>query len=609
MSALRDVAVLVSLALLLAAAPAWGRAPSATGGASEGSTVQRFAYATVYTHGAPEAEAVLLGLRVMMQTLRLTQPVLQPREEVKDLVVLVSPDTPLGVRDQLTADGLRVIDATEALSRALGEVEMMSVFGGRRANDASRFLQTHCRQNLDFLYLWTLVQYERVVYVAPDELVYENLDDLFACGRFCMTYTNPYVWTCGLLVIKPEKAAFEALLNEFHALSERLYRGGAPALATLGGLDCDGHHYDLLLSAFRGVEQAPLFSIERPPERDEPVMRLAPYFEINALFYYELFHWDLYHLNMRVPANSSAKRLRYDNAVVQRHRHRIPTFAASFVTPRPFYYAPAFFFDLTWEWQFIRAAVLPDETSDETRWILVSRSAFLLIAGVFFVWLAQQLGAWGSVSGGTIPDSQLRACGRAFSSLFFADLLAHGRGSGVGAAVAGAYGAAGSPGVLECCRLTLAPLLAVRRRADLLGGAVGLMWALLVGLYVAYGLVPRTTVPWVALPLWMVIDASFVYAGLVLWHAAMGAAGRAPVRHLLGATVVEALVVWIDRLQIHVHFVEKCAIAFSLIGVVLLLQITPFRAALLEHVEQRFGLTSKKADATPDSDKDESLKA
>jgi hypothetical protein len=75
-----------------------------------------------------------------------------------------------------------------------------------------RFLLT-----LNKLHLWRMTRYERVVYLDADNLVVHNMDELFRCGRFCVVFMNPCHFHTGLIVVKPDAAEYEFLIESLQS--------------------------------------------------------------------------------------------------------------------------------------------------------------------------------------------------------------------------------------------------------------------------------------------------------------------------------------------------------------------------------------------------------
>ena len=59
------------------------------------------------------------------------------------------------------------------------------------------------------LYLWSLTEYRRVVFLDADTLVVQNIDVLFNCGNFCVNFRHSELFNSGVLTIKPSIKVFE----------------------------------------------------------------------------------------------------------------------------------------------------------------------------------------------------------------------------------------------------------------------------------------------------------------------------------------------------------------------------------------------------------------
>eukprot|EP00051_Salpingoeca_urceolata_P011717 m.145527 g.145527 ORF g.145527 m.145527 type:complete len:497 (+) comp17225_c0_seq3:136-1626(+) len=155
-----------------------------------------FAYATALSaslswHGFDDGEQ-LLALRVLLQSL---QPI-APRQ----FFVFVDRTVSTATQNILTSAGATVVKKPN-LARVVG-------VKGSTAVKSSTF---------DFMYIWTLTDFDRIIYVEPETLVTNKreLDELAMCGKFCAVYMTTCVMSTGLLVVKPD-------LNEFNSLKAQL---------------------------------------------------------------------------------------------------------------------------------------------------------------------------------------------------------------------------------------------------------------------------------------------------------------------------------------------------------------------------------------------------
>lgn len=71
--------------------------------------------------------------------------------------------------------------------------------------------------------LWDLAEYKRVVYLEPENLVLENMDDLFLCGPMCAVHINPLVYINSLWVVTPRDKPTRDIVKQ--SLDEMRERG------------------------------------------------------------------------------------------------------------------------------------------------------------------------------------------------------------------------------------------------------------------------------------------------------------------------------------------------------------------------------------------------
>jgi len=341
---------------------------------------QKYAYASVYTHTSPDAESNLLAMRVLIKTVQRTGT-------KHDFVVLVSPDTPKDIQGLIKETGavVKVIDG----------------YGKSSLIHSSYY--SDCPETRDLIFAWQLTDYARVVVLSPNQLVFLNLDDLFKCGHFCIQYMTIMHWTAGIMVIRPNLDEFSRLVTVFNQKAQRLEGKGVTPMTyhedlrriASGVTKCDFEHYDFLLTAYPAMEAAPLFPIDvgdRVKPFEEPAMRLNAMYQVNAIIYYEHFHWDLHRLNINIPQSSSAYIRQKQIAEITKNIKAgetltidmpivtdIPTFTIEFVFPPPTSWLHASYFTLNWFWNEIRYESFPEETSSISHTFLLSRSLVLIL--------------------------------------------------------------------------------------------------------------------------------------------------------------------------------------------------------------------------------------
>ncbi|CBK20303.2 uncharacterized protein [Blastocystis hominis] len=120
-----------------------------------------------------------------------------------------------------------------------------------------RSYKNHFEYTLNKLYVWNMLDYERVIYMDADNIFFHNIDSLFKCGHFCAVYMNPCNFHTGLFVVTPNNDTYNDLLK---------------SLATLSSYD--GADQGFLVAYFQGLQKAPLFDPDHPfKEEDMPKMQ------------------------------------------------------------------------------------------------------------------------------------------------------------------------------------------------------------------------------------------------------------------------------------------------------------------------------------------------
>lgn len=253
------------------------------------------------------------------------------------MVALVSQNTHSSARKQLEDENIRVIEVPDVFS------DLHGLPSGRNL----------CESRFKRMYLWDpsiLGDYDRVMYLEPDTLPVLNMDELFLCGRFCMILDNMFFYTTGLLVVKPDADMYAALRDSLTAYDVPARYRASSAVPHILGLripgarpfDCQDEAERFFLDFFHPLEDAPLFS-PSAGQSDAPRQRLAVYYHLNAMLYYEKLNFLL----------ASTPNYRAINA-------SIPAHALGFTSIKPFSWAPALFFDLHWAWQEARSQLVPD---------------------------------------------------------------------------------------------------------------------------------------------------------------------------------------------------------------------------------------------------------
>ncbi|CEG42551.1 glucuronosyltransferase pgsip8-like [Plasmopara halstedii] len=286
----------------------------------------RFAYVTVHYEGTSRDAEYVLGVQVMMHSIKLTG-------SPYDLVVLASDSVSEKSKSLFRSMGCRVLDV----------INIDNPFvGGTLRNKG--FIYT-----LNKLHVWNMLEYERVVYLDADNVLIRNADELFLCGEFCAVFMNPCHFHTGLLVVTPSSSEYERLLN------------------ALGHLESfDGADQGFLSSMYsKMLRKAKLFTpmkssytgaiveIKKPEPKG---MRLPVGYNINHKYFYEQYHWKLYYLRQFASMTSPISPVK----VVVESARSIPALTVGYPMAsilKPWYWWAGFFMDLHGVWHDIRATL------------------------------------------------------------------------------------------------------------------------------------------------------------------------------------------------------------------------------------------------------------
>ncbi|CAI5714269.1 unnamed protein product [Hyaloperonospora brassicae] len=229
----------------------------------------RFAYVTVHYEDTSRDAEYVLGVQVMMHSIKLTG-------SPYDLVVLTSDSVSEASKALFRSMGCRVLDVPN----------IKNPFVGNTLHNPN-FIYT-----LNKLHVWNMLEYERVVYLDADNVLVRNADELFLCGDFCAVFMNPCHFHTGLLVVTPSAAEYQRLLKALDYLesfdgadqgflssmySEMLRKAElfTPGKASLAGAKLDGR---------------------KKAQVHPKGMRLPVGYNINHKYFYEQYHWKLFYL-------------------------------------------------------------------------------------------------------------------------------------------------------------------------------------------------------------------------------------------------------------------------------------------------------------------------
>jgi hypothetical protein len=138
------------------------------------------------------------------------------------MVILVSPNVKEETRRILRNDGAIITEVPN----------LVNPYKAAKAQGQTQRYLERFEFTLNKLYVWNLTQYERVVYLDADNIALGNLDELFDCGHFCAVFMNPCNFHTGLLVIKPDTAQFDYMVNSLRSGNITSYDGADQGFLT-----------------------------------------------------------------------------------------------------------------------------------------------------------------------------------------------------------------------------------------------------------------------------------------------------------------------------------------------------------------------------------------
>ncbi|WKY14435.1 hypothetical protein Q1695_000184 [Nippostrongylus brasiliensis] len=144
------------------------------------------------------------------------------------------------------------------------EVRRTSLFTVPHAKKAAKYHYTKLR-------LWSLIEYDVVLYIDLDALPMRDLLPFFSCGSFCATFRHSDKFNAGMLVLKPNLTVYEDLISQ------------APLLPTY-----DGGDQGFLNSYFHELKFTPTFDHNRPDQQlyNSAQRRLSSEFNYDIGVYY-----------------------------------------------------------------------------------------------------------------------------------------------------------------------------------------------------------------------------------------------------------------------------------------------------------------------------------
>jgi len=143
-------------------------------------------------------EDFFLGVRVLGQSLRETGT-------TRDQIVLLTEDVSREAEQILKQDGWR-IQRVQSLK-----------------NPFKNF-QPRLEKVITKLQIWTLIEYDKLVFLDGDTLVLQNIDELFLCGNFCASMRHSERFNKGVMVLKPSVEIYRDMVQNLEGLGS--YTGG-----------------------------------------------------------------------------------------------------------------------------------------------------------------------------------------------------------------------------------------------------------------------------------------------------------------------------------------------------------------------------------------------
>ena len=125
------------------------------------------------------------------------------------------------------------------------------------------------------LYVFSLVEYTKVVFIDADALVLDNPDDMFECGKFCAAFINPCAFNSGVMVLEPSMDVFNDMISKLSSLTS--YDGGDQGFLN--------QYYPNLL-------EAPLWK-SGVPNAEAQFQRIPFGYHLDHTHYYVNFKWNI----------------------------------------------------------------------------------------------------------------------------------------------------------------------------------------------------------------------------------------------------------------------------------------------------------------------------
>ncbi|KAK8812288.1 hypothetical protein WA158_007522 [Blastocystis sp. Blastoise] len=182
-----------------------------------------YAYATIHYEGTRRDDEYVLGIKVWIQSL------IQSKTDA-DILILISSNVRQSTIHSFQNLGCKLI--------LINNIENPYKTDKNRRNT----YKSHFEYTLNKLYIWSLTDYKRIIYMDADNIILHNIDILFQCGHFCAVFMNPCKFHTGMMVITPNNTVYNDMMNHLSLLPSY-----------------DGADQGFLTSYFNDICYAPMF--------------------------------------------------------------------------------------------------------------------------------------------------------------------------------------------------------------------------------------------------------------------------------------------------------------------------------------------------------------
>eukprot|EP00754_Rhynchopus_humris_P040348 Rhum_TRINITY_DN2338_c0_g2::Rhum_TRINITY_DN2338_c0_g2_i1::g.6737::m.6737 len=207
----------------------------------------KFAWVTIYYEAGKNDDEYALGARVLMQSIKATGT-------EADRVILIAEGTQEKYSKAFEQDGLKLAWVKNIESPWVKTLQRFAF-------------------SLNKLRIWSMTQYERVIFLDADVIAMQPADFLFQCGHFCAVFFNPINFHTAILIVKPEQAVYDDMIKKLNTLDS-----------------FDGADQGFINSYFTGFNGASEWKRGLPPSNDK-MNRLPVPYNMHHIYYYEKMSW------------------------------------------------------------------------------------------------------------------------------------------------------------------------------------------------------------------------------------------------------------------------------------------------------------------------------